>query len=50
MTTIYIVIPYFETDNEVFLNEVKSFYTLEEAQLYANSLGRIFDIVENELN
>lgn len=50
MKTIYTVIPYFETENEVFANEVKSFLSWNNAYRYANTLGRRFDIVENELN
>lgn len=50
METIYTVIPYFDTDDDVFLNEVNSFSKLEDAQYYGHSLGRRFDIVENKLN
>jgi hypothetical protein len=51
MKTIYTVIPYFyNTDDGVFLNEVKSFSTYDKAYEYANSLGRTFDIIENELD
>jgi hypothetical protein len=51
MKTIYTVIPYFScTDDGVFLNEVKSFHTLEDAQLYSYSLNYAFDIVENPIN
>ena len=50
MKNIYTVIPYFETENEVFLNEVASFSTWDAAYLYANTLGRRFDIVKNQLD
>lgn len=48
---IYTVIPYFyNPDDGVFLNEVKSFSSNEDAYQYGDSLGHAFDIVENELN
>jgi hypothetical protein len=51
MKTIFTVIPYFfNTDDGVFTNEVMSFSTWDEAYLYANTLGRSFDIIENKLN
>jgi hypothetical protein len=51
MITIYTFIPYFyNPDDGVFLNEVKSFQDYDEAYHYADSLGHPFDIVENKLD
>jgi hypothetical protein len=48
---IYTVIPYFSNpDDGVFLNEVKSFSSNEDAYRYGDSLGHPFDIVENRLD
>lgn len=50
---IYTVIPYFSDGVEVFLNEVKSFTTFEDAQKHGyefkRKMGNHFDIVESEL-
>jgi hypothetical protein len=48
---IYTVIPYFNNDEDVFINYVKSFRTLEDAEMYTcNDIDRLaYDIVENEL-
>jgi hypothetical protein len=51
MKTIYTVIPYFScSDDGIVEYDVKSFYTLEDAQLYSHSLNYAFDIVENPIN
>jgi hypothetical protein len=50
MATIYTVIPYFDTSDDVFTNDVNSFYKLEDAQVYGYSLGMRFEIVSNQLN
>jgi hypothetical protein len=48
MATIYTVIPYL--DDDVFTNDVNSFYKLEDAQEYGYSLSMRYDIVSNQLN
>ena len=50
-TPIFTVIPYFSDGIEVFLNDVKSFISWEDAYQYAcNEIdGRRFDIVESVL-
>ena len=50
--TIYTVIPFFSDGLEIFDNNVKSFYSYDEAHYYAtNSIdGRVYEILKNELN
>jgi hypothetical protein len=48
MAKIYTVIPYY--DDEVFPNDINSFYKLEDAQEYGYSLSMRYDIVGNQLN
>lgn len=50
MVTIYTVIPYFDTSDDVYTVDVKSFYKLEDAQEYGYSLRMRYDIVSNQLN
>ena len=49
---IYTVIPFFSNENEVNMNDVKSFTIFDEAYYYANAItdGRRYEIVENELD
>jgi hypothetical protein len=52
MKTIFTVIPYFSNGIEIFVNEVKSFSTYDDAVFYATDYcsGKTYDIIENELN
>jgi hypothetical protein len=46
---IYTVIPYFEVENEVNKNYIRSFTSFKDAEDYAYTLGFAFDIVENDI-
>jgi hypothetical protein len=46
---IYTVIPFFDGENEVNKNYVRSFTSFEDAEDYAYTLGFAFDIVENDI-
>jgi hypothetical protein len=46
---IYTVIPYFDVENEVNKNYVRSFTTFNDAEDYAYTLGFAFDIIENDI-
>ena len=49
--TIYTVIPFFYDNIEIFQNDVKSFKSFNEAELYAfNEIdGKNYEIIENKL-
>ena len=49
---IYTVIPYYDNSQEVFLNDVKSFKSFSEAEIYSfyEIDGKSYSIVENKLD
>lgn len=52
MKTIYTVIPFFSDGITIFVNEVKSFTTYDDAKFYATDYcsGKTYDIIENQLD